>query len=102
MSFTAVGGDTHRLQATWWGGPADTHHQGTIRVKGPTDRQGVHILWEQGLMGECVADASIVLYLKGRDKMLQKDGAVERTGRESEKSNRAKKGARARKEGENQ
>lgn len=89
MSFTAVGGDTRRLQATWWGGPADTHHQGTIRVKGPTDRQGVHILWEQGLMGECVTDASIVLYLKGsRGRMLKKDGAVERTGGESEKSNK--------------
>lgn len=60
VSFTAIGGDTQGLQPTQGRGPADTHHQGTIRIKGPTDRQWVHILRKQGLMGECVTDASII------------------------------------------
>lgn len=77
MSFTAVGGSTQWLQATWWGDPADTDHQGTIGVKGPTDREGVHILGEQGLMGERVTDASIIQYLKDRGRMLKKEEAVE-------------------------
>lgn len=76
MSFTAVGGDTQWLQSSQQCGPADTHHQGTVRVKSPTDWQWVHIFWEQGLMGEGVTNASIVKYLKDRDKMLEEDGAV--------------------------
>lgn len=60
LSFTAVGGAIQELQPAQRRGPVDTHHQGTVGVNGPADRQGVHILWEQGLMGECVTDASII------------------------------------------
>lgn len=125
MSFTAVGGDTQWLQPTQRCGPTDTHHQGPIGVKSPTDRQRVHILREKGFVGECVTDASIVKYLKDKRQDVRKGWSFGRTGKllervrqrggkmkkkrssstggqASEKSNRAKKGARARKEGENQ
>ena len=70
MSFTAVGGNPQGLRPTGRWGPADTHHQGAIGVQGSTDRQGVHVLREQGLMGERVADAAIIQYLKDTDGKL--------------------------------
>lgn len=56
MSLAAEGGSTQ-------GAPADAHHQGAIGVQGAADRQGVHILREQGLVGERVADAAVIQYL---------------------------------------
>lgn len=81
MSFTAVSGDTQWLQPTQRCGPTDTHHQGPIGVKSPTDRQGVHILREKGLVGECVTDASIVKYLKDKRQDVRKGWSCGRTGK---------------------
>lgn len=60
MSFAAVGRASQRLLALDHSGPADTHHQGPVCMKGPADGQGVHVLREQGLVGKSVADASII------------------------------------------
>lgn len=81
MSFTAVGGDTQWLQPTQRCGPTDTHHQGPIGVKSPTDRQRVHILREKGFVGECVTDASIVKYLKDKRQDVRKGWSFGRTGK---------------------
>lgn len=73
MSFTAVGGDTKWLWPTEYCSPADAHYQCTIWVKSPTDCQGVHILREKGLVGECVTDASIIKYLKDKRQIVRKE-----------------------------
>lgn len=66
MSLSAVGGDTWRLLPSRCRHPADTHHQGAIRVDGSADRQRVHVLGEKGLVGKSVADAAVIQDLKGR------------------------------------
>lgn len=64
MSFTTVGRASQRLLPLSHSGTADTHHQGTVCVKSPTDGQGIHVLWEQGLVGKSVADTSIIKDLR--------------------------------------
>lgn len=46
------------------GGPAYGDPQGPLWVQGPTERQGVHVLWERGFTGEGVTDAPIIQNLK--------------------------------------
>lgn len=77
MSFTAVGGDIKWLWTTYYCSPADTYNQCTVWMKSPTDCQGVHILREKGLMSECVADASIIKYLKDKRQIVSKELSCE-------------------------
>lgn len=68
MSLTVVGGSTSRFEPAERWGAADAHHQGTVRVQGPADRQGVHVVREQGLMGKCVTDAPVIQNLREEDE----------------------------------
>lgn len=71
-----VSGDNQGIQTTQRRSTAYAHYQSTIRVNGPTDGQGVHVLREQRLMRECVTDASIVQYLMNRDLTLETGGFI--------------------------
>lgn len=66
MSLSAVGGDAWCLLPSRRRHPVDAHYQGAIRVDGPADRQGVHVLGEKGLVGKSVADAPVIQDLQGR------------------------------------
>lgn len=68
MSLSAIGGDTWFLLPSRRLHAADAHHQGAIRVDGPTDCQGVHVLGEKRLVGKSVADAPVVQDLQGRGR----------------------------------
>lgn len=64
MSLATVGGASQRLLLLHRSGSADAHHQGPVRMKGPAEGQGIHVLWEQGLVGKRVADTSIIKDLR--------------------------------------
>lgn len=68
MSLAVVGGRRpRRFEPAECRRPADAHHQGPVRVQGPTDRQGVHVVREQGLMGKGVTDAPVIQNLREED-----------------------------------